>query len=184
MPAAINEQIIFDAALKVVTERGYIGATTKLIAEEAGIGEVTLFRRFGNKDALILAAMKQEAAKIDTAVSVYSGELEIDLSRIATAYQLLLNARAPLIMTFYTEIKRHTELTTVLEYPQRIIQKILVMLSRYQSEGKLIQKEPMHQLAELFGPIMMLTLFETLYRGEAPLKIKEHIKNFLKINRP
>jgi AcrR family transcriptional regulator len=183
MPAAIDEQIIFNAALKVVTERGYIGATTKLIAEEARIGEVTLFRRFGSKDTLILEAMKQEAAKIDTAVSVYSGKLEADLTRIVTAYQSLLHARAPLIMTFYTEVTRHPELATVLEYPQRIILKILNMLVRYQSEGKLIQKEPMHQLSELFGPVMMLMLFETVYQGEAPLDIKKHVKSFLKGNR-
>jgi AcrR family transcriptional regulator len=165
MPAAIDQQIIFNAALKVITERGYVGATTKLIAEEAGIGEVTLFRRFANKDNLILEALKQEAAKLDGVAS-------------------LLHARAPLIMTFYTEITRHPELATVLEFPKRIIQKMLNMLERYQKEGKLIQKEPIHQLAELFGPVMMLMLFEVVYAGKAPLDIEEHVINFLKSNRP
>ncbi len=183
MPTAIDEQIIFNAALKVVTERGYVGATTKLIAEEAGIGEVTLFRRFGNKERLILEALKQESAKIDTAISFYSGQLEADLTGILTAYQALLQARAPLIMTFYTEISRHPELATVLEYPQRIIQKILTMLEQYQNEGKLMRKEPMQQLAELFGPVMMLILFETVYQGEASLDIKKHVTSFLKGNR-
>ncbi len=183
MPAAINEQIIFDAALKVVTERGYVGATTKLIAEEAGIGEVTLFRRFGNKDTLILEAMKQEASKLDGEVSLYTGKLEADLTRIVTAYQLLLGARAPLILTFYTEVTRHPELAAILEYPQRIIQKILKMIQRYQTQGELIQKNPMHQLSELFGPVMMLMLFETMYSGHAPLDIEDHVNSFLKSNR-
>jgi AcrR family transcriptional regulator len=183
MPAAINEQIIFDAALKIVTERGYIGATTKLIAEEAGIGEVTLFRRFGNKDTLILEAMKQEAAKLDGEVSLYTGKLEADLIRIVTAYQMLLRARAPLMLTFYTEVTRHPELAAVLEYPERIIQKILDMIRRYQTEGKLIQKDPMHQLSELFGPVMMMMLFEVVYLGDAPLDINDHVSNFLKSNR-
>jgi AcrR family transcriptional regulator len=184
MPAAIDQQIIFDAALKVVTERGYVGATTKLIAEEAGIGEVTLFRRFGNKDKLILEALKLEAAKLDGVAGLYSSNLEQDLTQIVTAYQFLLRARAPLIMTFYTEITRHPELVTVLEFPKRIIQKMLKMLLRYQKEGKLIQKEPIHQLAELFGPVMMLMLFEFVYAGKAPLDIEEHIKSFLKSNSP
>jgi AcrR family transcriptional regulator len=184
MPAAIDQQIIFNAALKVITERGYVGATTKLIAEEAGIGEVTLFRRFANKDNLILEALKQEAAKLDGVASLYSNNLEKDLTQILTAYQFLLHARAPLIMTFYTEITRHPELATVLEFPKRIIQKMLNMLERYQKEGKLIQKEPIHQLAELFGPVMMLMLFEVVYAGKAPLDIEEHVINFLKSNRP
>jgi AcrR family transcriptional regulator len=184
MPAAIDQQIIFNAALKVVTEQGYVGATTKLIAKEAGIGEVTLFRRFGNKDKLILEALKQEAAKLDGIASLYSGNLETDLKQILSAYQLLIRARAPLILTFYTEITRHPELASVLEFPKRIVQKMLTMLGRYQKEGKLIKTEPIHQLAELFGPVMMLMLFEVVYMGNAPLDMNKHIKSFLKSNTP
>ena len=184
MPAAINEKIIFNAALKVMTERGYTGATTKLIAEEAGIGEVTLFRRFGNKETLILEAMKQEAAKLEGNVNLYSGKLEADLLKILTAYQILLRARAALLLTFYTEVTRHPELAMALEQPKRTIGKMLEMLVRYQHEGKLVPKDPMHQLSELFGPVMMLTLFETVYKGEAPLDVKAHVRGFLKNNRP
>jgi AcrR family transcriptional regulator len=182
MPAAIDPQIIFNAALKTITERGYIGATTKLIAEEAGIGEVTLFRRFGNKDNLILEALKHEAASLDHAVSLYSGKLEADLNQIVGAYQALLRARAPLMLAVYTEVARQPELATIFEYPKRIIQKMLEMLVRYQTEGKLMRKEPMQQLAELFGPVMMLMLFETVYMGESSFDIKAHIRGFLKSN--
>ena len=68
--------------------------------------------------------------------------------------------------------------------PKRIIQKMLEMLVRYQTEGKLRRKEPMQQLAELFGPVMMLMLFETVYIGESHFDTKAHIKGFLKSNRP
>jgi AcrR family transcriptional regulator len=184
MPAAIDEQIIFNAALKVMTERGYTGATTKLIAEEAGVGEVTLFRRFGNKETLILEAMKREASKLEGTVKLYSGKLEADLTKIMTAYQLLLRARAALLLTFYTEVTRHPELAIALEQPKHTIAKMLEMLGRYQQEGKLMTKDPMHQLSELFGPVMMLTLFETVYQGDAPLDVRAHVRNFMKSNRP
>jgi hypothetical protein len=58
------------------------------------------------------------------------------------------------------------------------------MLGRYQHEGKLAIKNPMHQLAELFGPVMMLTLFETVYNGEAPLEVNAHVRRFIAGNRP
>jgi AcrR family transcriptional regulator len=182
MPAPIDQQIIFNAALKTITERGYTAATTKLIAEEAGIGEVTLFRRFGNKDNLILEALKQEVATLDSAVSLYSGKLEADLNQIVSAYQALLQARAPLMLAVYTEVARHPELATIFEYPKRVIQKMLEMLVRYQTEGKLMRKEPMQQLAELFGPVMMLMLFETVYMGESKFDTKAHIRDFLRSN--
>jgi AcrR family transcriptional regulator len=45
-----------DATIKVLAHEGYHGATTKKIAEEAGVNEVTIFRRFKNKENLIREA--------------------------------------------------------------------------------------------------------------------------------
>jgi len=47
-----SEQKIIDAALKIFSEKGYVGATTMAIAEEAGLSEKTLFRRFKSKENL------------------------------------------------------------------------------------------------------------------------------------
>src|SRR5689334_1397917 len=44
---------IIEAAAKVYSEVGYRGATTRRIAAEAGCNELTLFRHFGSKAALI-----------------------------------------------------------------------------------------------------------------------------------
>lgn len=44
---------ILDAALKLFSQRGYLGATTRQIAGEAGVAEVTLFRHFGSKEKLL-----------------------------------------------------------------------------------------------------------------------------------
>ncbi len=43
---------ILEAAAKVYALHGYRGATTRLIANEAGVNEVTLFRTFGSKESL------------------------------------------------------------------------------------------------------------------------------------
>ena len=47
----IRERIL-EAAARVYAHHGYRGATTRLIANEAGVNEATLFRTFGSKDAL------------------------------------------------------------------------------------------------------------------------------------
>ena len=44
---------LIEAAARVYGEYGFRGATTRRIAEEAGVNEVTIFRHFGSKDALI-----------------------------------------------------------------------------------------------------------------------------------
>jgi AcrR family transcriptional regulator len=54
---------ILDAARKVYAQHGFRGATTRLIAIEAGVNEVTLFRTFGSKAALFDALMQGQVAR-------------------------------------------------------------------------------------------------------------------------
>lgn len=44
---------ILDAALKLFSLKGYLGAATRDIAKEAGIAEITLFRYFPSKEHLL-----------------------------------------------------------------------------------------------------------------------------------
>lgn len=53
---------ILEAAARVYALHGYRGATTRLIANEAGVNEVTLFRTFGSKDSLFKELARGQAA--------------------------------------------------------------------------------------------------------------------------
>jgi AcrR family transcriptional regulator len=59
-----HRQRIIHAAARVYAQHGWRGATTRRIAEEAGVNEVTLFRHFGSKDAL-LDLMMHECARVE-----------------------------------------------------------------------------------------------------------------------
>ncbi|HET7631661.1 MAG TPA: TetR/AcrR family transcriptional regulator [Gemmatimonadaceae bacterium] len=52
---------ILEAAARVYALHGYRGSTTRLIANEAGVNEVTLFRTFGSKDSLLEALARGHA---------------------------------------------------------------------------------------------------------------------------
>lgn len=54
-----NRERILQAAAQVYAQHGYRGATTRRIAEEAGVNEVTVFRHFGNKSALLACAVQE-----------------------------------------------------------------------------------------------------------------------------
>src|SRR6185436_7374032 len=58
----IRERIL-EATRLVYAQHGFRGATTRLIAAEAGVNEVTLFRLFGSKAALFEAVMQMHAAQ-------------------------------------------------------------------------------------------------------------------------
>jgi AcrR family transcriptional regulator len=52
-----REQLL-QAAIRVYGAAGTRGATTRRIAREAGVNEVTLFRQFGSKEALLRGAIQ------------------------------------------------------------------------------------------------------------------------------
>jgi AcrR family transcriptional regulator len=56
-------EALLEAAAKVFAELGMRGATTKRIAQEAGVNEVTLFRHFKSKDDLLQAALEAYARR-------------------------------------------------------------------------------------------------------------------------
>jgi AcrR family transcriptional regulator len=53
---------ILTAAAELIGERGYKGTTTRVIAERAGVNEVTVFRRFGSKQGILRALAESWAA--------------------------------------------------------------------------------------------------------------------------
>jgi AcrR family transcriptional regulator len=59
MRSMISRERILEAAARVYSKHGFRGATTRLIAAEAGVNEVTLFRTFGSKGALLEAVLDE-----------------------------------------------------------------------------------------------------------------------------
>jgi AcrR family transcriptional regulator len=59
MPSSRDKILV--AAARVYAEQGFRGATTRRIADEAGVNEITVFRHFGSKDALIHEALRVRA---------------------------------------------------------------------------------------------------------------------------
>ena len=58
----VSRERILEAASRVYAKHGFRGATTRLIAIEAGVNEVTLFRTFGSKSALLEAVLIQHVS--------------------------------------------------------------------------------------------------------------------------
>lgn len=57
----VREKLL-QAAVRVFEESGSRGATTRRIAAEAGVNEITLFRHFGSKSALLSEALAEASS--------------------------------------------------------------------------------------------------------------------------
>jgi len=95
----IREKILH-AAARVYAETGYRGATTRRIAREAGVNEITLFRHFGTKDVLLHEAI-ETAGTEETAAALPETPQRprSELMEWARAHLAGLRARGALIRT-------------------------------------------------------------------------------------
>jgi AcrR family transcriptional regulator len=165
MVRSVSDTQILDAALDVLVQHGYVGATTRQIAAAAGINEVTLFRRFGSKQNLLKIAVEQEAAAFAAAGIEYSGDVAADLLRVVQFYQHIVQERGRVITVLLTEVPRHPELLELMQTPMTIMARIMALIERYQDEGILVREPPAQAFTALVGALLLEGLLSYTSRG-------------------
>jgi AcrR family transcriptional regulator len=101
---------ILSAAQRVYAEHGFRGATTRRIAEMAGVNEVTLFRIFGGKDALLEEAVRPNATRREVAVLTSEpADPEAELTAWVSAQLTFLRERRSLIRKAMSEIEERPQ---------------------------------------------------------------------------
>lgn len=107
MKTANTNERLLKATLKLISEKGYLGATTREIAQEAGVTELTLFRHFGSKELLFeellktytfLPKLKELLPELETMTC----EQALDL--LATRFLLTLKDRKSMIKILFSEV--------------------------------------------------------------------------------
>jgi AcrR family transcriptional regulator len=76
-----TEHKILDAAVKVFSSEGYAGATTRKIAQEANVTEVTLFRKFQSKENLLKEVLIKNRYSISTLNKLLNVNKNADIER-------------------------------------------------------------------------------------------------------
>ena len=102
---------ILDAAARVYALLGFRGATTRRIAEAAGVNEVTLFRTFGSKEALIAEALRTRASTAVEPLALPADPVdpERELEVWATAHLADLRASRALIRQAMSDMEQRPE---------------------------------------------------------------------------
>lgn len=103
---------ILETALRLFSREGYLGATTREIAREAGIAEVTIFRHFSSKERLF-----EEVLGTQTFLPTLRGLLldikdmpyRESMAVIARSFLATLAVRKDTIMIMQREMRRYPE---------------------------------------------------------------------------
>jgi AcrR family transcriptional regulator len=182
MPKVIADMQIFEAVMETIAERGYAGATTRQIAEAAGVSEVTLFRKFGSKAELVKRTISAlvEQTKFESATQ-YSGDIHADLLSVVKAYREGVIRNEHFFFVLFAELSRTPELADSFSQPLGLFQSIGKLLSRYQAEGVLKPENPLHSVASLLGPLIYFSMISRS-AGDTfmpPMESEAHVRHFL-----
>jgi len=131
-----REQLL-QAAIKVYSTSGVRGATTKRIAQEAGVNEVTLFRHFGSKEALLQEALALSArALFESGLPATPEDPATELLVFARNHYNALWEHRELIRVAMGEFAEHPESTHVAcEASTRFDRELRSYLSQLKTMG-------------------------------------------------
>jgi len=158
-----TQTAITDAAAACAATYGFSGMPTRRIAQQAGVNEVTLFRRFINKSGIINAAFQREAAAVIAKAGEYTADLEADLLRILETYIDVARKRSFLTPIILLEMPGNSDLVEAAAHPLQVQLVITGILERYQQEGYLKREPLMATLAALIGPMFFALFAGNIY---------------------
>ncbi len=154
MGRADTETRILAAASELIAERGYSATTTSSIAERAGVNEVTLFRRFGNKAGILramavaAAAARSEFPPLDALVP---GDLRATLVNLAETEIRDAIASGGLVLRLTLEARSVPEVREVMgQISASSLERLARFLRGYQEDGSLRSDFDAELLAEAF----------------------------------
>ncbi|HUF34947.1 MAG TPA: helix-turn-helix domain-containing protein [Gemmatimonadales bacterium] len=131
----VRDQLL-DAAVRIYAEAGYRGATTRRIALAAGVNEITLFRNFGSKDALIREAIARSRAPTGVRLPEVPTDPFRELADWARAHLAEMRGRRALIRTCMGEFEEHPEIMSPENSPAAQAARALALyLARLRERG-------------------------------------------------
>lgn len=153
---------ILDGALKLFSQKGYLGATTKEIAREANISEMTLFRHFPTKEVLFESVLSTHSflpALKEILPAIKGKPPEEALALIARKYLATLERRKDFIKILLSQSEFFPEKmhTIYHAFLSELFSTLAAYLREMQSEGILRQFDPM------LGARAFLAMFFTYF---------------------
>lgn len=154
------------AATKDVYEaNGTRGTTTRVVAERAGVNEATIFRHFGNKQALLMA-MREHSCGADVFESVMgslTGKLSDDLRTIAgSLVDRMRGQRSMMCISLAEEATGSADIDPEWRGPRRILDRLRVFFRSHAERGEIsgdIERLPVFFMGILFSYVVAQRLW-------------------------
>ena len=181
---ATTDDAITRAALDLLAERGFQAATIEAIADRAGVGRNTIYRRWRSKEELIADALRELTTDVDWGADDLYSLLLTWLRDFAGTFSDPLQGR--LLVGVLGELQQNPVFADV--YADRVVrprrEALLARLIEARERGELRPDADVELVADLLGGALLLRrlplglpdagetyaeeLLETIWRGIAP----------------
>ena len=183
----VRDQLL-RAAARVYAEVGYRGATTRRIAQEAGVNEITLFRQFGSKDALLQQSIALAACGVPLGtLPEHALDPAAELTAWARSHIAHLGEHRSLIRTCMGEMEEHPGLvSSSVESPTALAAaELAAYLRRLQERGLALAGFDPHAAAAmlmgaLFGDAMGRDVIPDMFRTPLEESVDAYVRLFLR----
>ena len=178
-------EAILDATLALLAERGFQATTIEAIADRAGVGRNTIYRRWASKEELIADALHELTSDLDVdeVGDLHSRLLERIRDLVRVFSDPLFGSILPVVLG---ELQRNPAFARV--YAERVVQPrrqaLVDLLTEARERGELRRDADVEHVADLLGgpPFLRLLplglppvgeryaeeLLETIWSGIAP----------------
>lgn len=160
---------ILDGAMIVFSRNGYNGATTIKIAEEAGVNEITIFRKFKSKENLLIAVIEKNLMetldKLDYILcKEKSTDVEICVKTLGITLTQFLEERIHFIFMLVTEGRKRPEIMGLFnQFRSKLIEHLSEYFQEQMVQGKIRKVDPDLLAIMLFSFIFNKSLSGNIY---------------------
>ena len=177
---------ILSAAQRVFARDGFQGATTREIAREAGVNEVTVFRHFHTREELLHATLKNSCASVDALVQPvesWQEDLSGRLERYVRELYALVRAKEAIVRAFISEAPILPESTrrTLQEYMLKRKALFVARLQQAQEAGLLRTGLDLSAAADFIRDAVHSAMLRHTAYGDDPESIAAHLEGITEI---
>ena len=182
----VRDQLLA-AAAQVYAEVGYRGATTRRIAQVAGVNEISLFRHFGSKEVLLHEAIARAGAELASfALPEQPVDPERELTDWARGQLTHMVERRSLIRTCMGEMEEHPDIISSIDKPPvRAAAALAGYLGRLREHGLATapfdaQVAAAMLMGTLFGDAMGRDIMPELFTRDVDASLREYVRLMLR----
>ena len=168
LPAEERRLQILKSAIKVFSRSTYHGATTKGIAEEAGVTEALIYRYYGSKRSLFTEAIDFTAKRIaDDFESILNKASESPVDAIHACFEYYVNLLnrsddfAKMLFLVLAELDQPEIREAYLPHQTRLLRQLTRAIAHWQEVGLVTNEIEVTSSAWLFfGTYLILALYK------------------------